>query len=453
MERVFAFAFERAFAGVVFIDVDEAVAFVHFAGGGGDDVDWGPHGVAEQLDTVFVDGFDHLSDVRAQVVDAVGIMDFTIFEFVVGTEAVFDDEHRQLIAVVEPVQGVTQPDWINLPPPIAGFDEFITDEIALFIVIKVRIRLFVRNAEGHVVGEAEIVDFACEQILFILFGNVEIEAFAGVELLHVGRVVAAHVHVGEPVAFLHRRRRKENVLGFAGGRIDRAHRDHAADLEIGIDGVADFDGPGAGYEFIMGGLVHQFFAVVPFFQQDTAVLQQVVRRFVVGLVVDFIERHPIGDFVFIAGEAGFGEFFEKANAFPIAETAIRFDEVPRHFEMRQRDDGLDAVLAAFVEQIVIERQSFLVRRLFIAVRENARPGNRCPETLEAHFRHQGDVFFVVVIEVDRFMVGIAFSGDDPVGDPARHPVGAGRHDVGDAKAFAAHLPAAFNLMGSYCAAP
>ena len=41
MEGVFAFALERAFAGVIFVDVDQAVAFVHFTGVGGDDVDFG----------------------------------------------------------------------------------------------------------------------------------------------------------------------------------------------------------------------------------------------------------------------------------------------------------------------------------------------------------------------------------------------------------------------------
>lgn len=226
MEGIFAFALKRAFAGVIFVDVDQAVAFVHFAGGGGDDVDWGPHSVAEQLNTVFVDGFDHFGDVRAQVVDAVGIVDFAVFDFVVGAETVLDDEHRQLVAVVEPVQGVTQPDRIDLPAPIAGFDEFIANKIALFVVVEVRIRLIVRDAEGHIVGEAEIVDFACQQVLFILFRDVEVEAFAGIEFLHVGRMVAAHMHVGEQVAFLHSRRGEEDVLRFAVGRIDRAHRDH-----------------------------------------------------------------------------------------------------------------------------------------------------------------------------------------------------------------------------------
>ena len=116
MERIFAFALDRAFSGVVFVDVDEAVAFVHFAGGGGDDVDRSPHGVAEQFDAVF----EHFVDMGAQVVDAVGVVDFAVFEFFVGAEAVFHDEHRQLVAVVEPVQGITQADRIDLPAPIVA---------------------------------------------------------------------------------------------------------------------------------------------------------------------------------------------------------------------------------------------------------------------------------------------------------------------------------------------
>jgi len=54
--------------------------------------------------------------------------------------------------------------------------------------------------------------------------------------------------------------------------------------------MTDFYGSRAGDEFVMGGLVHQLFAVIPLLQENAAVLQQMVRRFVVGLVVDFIER-------------------------------------------------------------------------------------------------------------------------------------------------------------------
>ena len=261
------------------------------------------------------------------------------------------------------------------------------------------------------------------------------------------------MHIGEPVAFLHRADRHHQIFRFAGGRIDRAHRDHASDLEIGIDCMANFYGPRAGDELVMGSLIHQFFAIIALFQDDAAVLQQVMRRLVVGLVVDFIERHPVGDFVLVAGEAGFREFLEEGDAFPVAETAVLLDQMPRHFEMRQRDDRLDAVLAPFIKQAVLESQSLPRSAIFIAVREDVRPGDRRAEALEAHLRHQGDVFLVVMIEIDGFMVGMTFPGDDPVRNPARPPVRSGCHDVGDAEAFAAFLPTAFNLMGSDCAAP
>ena len=42
---------------VVLIDVDEAVALLHLAGAGGDEVDGARGAVADEVDAVFIDGF------------------------------------------------------------------------------------------------------------------------------------------------------------------------------------------------------------------------------------------------------------------------------------------------------------------------------------------------------------------------------------------------------------
>lgn len=56
---------ERSRALVVLVDVDEAVAFLHLAGVGGDEVDGARGAVANEVDAVFVDGFlDPFWDVR-----------------------------------------------------------------------------------------------------------------------------------------------------------------------------------------------------------------------------------------------------------------------------------------------------------------------------------------------------------------------------------------------------
>ena len=51
------------------------------------------------------------------------------------------------------------------------------------------------------------------------------------------------------------------------------------------------------------------------------------------------------------------------------------------------------------------------------------------------------------------MVGIIFAGQYPVSDFPGNAVTACGHDIGNAYALAAFLPAAFKLMGSYCATP
>ena len=58
-----------------------------------------------------------------------------------------------------------------------------------------------------------------------------------------------------------------------------------------------------------------------------------------------------------------------------------------------------------------------------------------------------------MVEVDALMVGLALAGHNAVGDAAGYPVGAGGHDVADRRAAPAGVPAAFQLMGSHCAAP
>ena len=110
--------------------------------------------------------------------------------------------------------------------------------------------------------------------------------------------------------------------------------------------------------------------------------------------------------------------------------------------MRQRNDWLNAVFQAFVEQIIIKLQASLVGLQLIALRENTRPGNRGAKTFEAHLGKQRQVLWITMIKIDRLMVRVVFPGHHAVGNFPRHAVGAGGHHIRHADPLTALLPAA-----------
>ena len=103
--------------------------------------------------------------------------------------------------------------------------------------------------------------------------------------------------------------------------------------------------------------------------------------------------------------------------------------------MAQGNHGFDAVFQKLIKQVVIESQPGLIGFGFIAVRENAGPGNGGPETLEPHVREHGDVFLIAAVEVNAHMVGIISAFLHAVGDHPGNAVGAGGHHVGHAVTF------------------
>ena len=128
VEALFAAAGQGAAAVVVLVHIDEAVALVHLAGGGRDQVDAAPGGVAHQVDAVLFHRLFHLGDVLLEVGDAVVVLDAAVgFHLVVGAQAVFDDEEGLGVVVGHPVQGVAQAHRVDLPAPVAGLDIGVAD--------------------------------------------------------------------------------------------------------------------------------------------------------------------------------------------------------------------------------------------------------------------------------------------------------------------------------------
>ena len=125
----------------------------------------------------------------------------------------------------------------------------------------------------------------------------------------------------------------------------------------------------------------------------------------------------------------------------------------RHLKVGEGNNRFDVVLQQFIEHVIVEFQPFFIRLAFVAQREDARPGDRGAEALEAHLGEQLDVFFVAAVEIDGFVVRIVLARLYLLGYLARHAVRAAGKHVADARAFAVFIPAAFNLVRGDGATP
>ena len=206
-------------------------------------------------------------------------------------------------------------------------------------------------------------------------------------------------------------------------------------------------------ELVVGNLIEHLVAVLTRLVEHAGIREGRERRVDVALVVDLVERHPVFDLVLVALEDRDGEAHKEFDELAIAPAAVLRDEVVRHLEVRERDDRLHAVGMHRVEEIVVELQALFIRLRLVAVREDARPGNARAEALEAHLSEQGNVLFVVMVEINGIVVRIDLARQDAIRDLTRPPRTADRHDIGNADALAAIFPAAFELMGSDGAAP
>ena len=258
--------------------------------------------------------------------------------------------------------------------------------------------------------------------------------------------------VGPPVFLIHGLLCHEVIFRLAGRGVNRIEADHAADLKIRIDLETLFDSDCRGDQLVVGGLVHELFCIFPAVQEDAAFLQDMVLDRI-GLIVDLVKCHPIRDFILVALEAYSREMDEHIDRLSVQEPVVFFDDCPGQFKMAQRDKRLDVVLPKLIEQVIIEFESFFIRLCLVASGENSGPGNRGTESFEAHLGKQGNVFFIVVIKISRFVVRIILSRKNAVCDPARLVRSADSHDIRNRNSFSAYIISAFNLMSGSSSAP
>ena len=77
--------------------------------------------------------------------------------------------------------------------------------------------------------------------------------------LHVTRIRASYMHIREEEVLAVRFHHGDDIIRMRSQRISRHSDDHAADLEVRIDFVADFSRQGTCYQFMVTGLVQVLF--------------------------------------------------------------------------------------------------------------------------------------------------------------------------------------------------
>ncbi|CCJ89732.1 hypothetical protein BN132_1660 [Cronobacter turicensis 564] len=435
------------------VHINKAVAFAVLAGGERNAVDAAPRRVAQQIHAVIRHRFHHLLNVGAQIIDAVIVINAAVrFHIVISAKAIFHDEQRLLITLVKLTQRVTQADRVNLPAPVRRFHMRVW-HATLKTAERIAATAFGFNGVGHVIAETQIIAAAFTQNRIIARFHLDVKAATLPLVQHVRRVIATQLHIGKHITLAHRFLRIHHVFGLAGERVERHHRQHAADFHHRVNTMADFHRHGACHELMMQHLVHRLFRVVVLGVDDagTAVAKQ--RRAPVALVIDLIKGHPVFDLIFVALEHHLGEADKEIHHFAVRPAAILLHQMQRHFKVREGNYRLNVVFQQLIKHIVIELEPRFIGLRLIAVGENSRPGDRRAETLKAHFGEEFNIFFIMSVKIDGFMVRVIFARHDALRNFTRYAMRAAGQHVTNAWPFAALVPAAFYLMRRDRAAP
>ena len=120
----------------------------------------------------------------------------------------------------------------------------------------------------------------------------------------------------------------------------------------------------------MRGLIFHLILIFPFFKHQTRAGERAMQH-----NVDFIEGKPVFHQTIKCYKASPGVAAEKLHQLAVTPGAIFGDQMHRHIEVAQRDQRFDTVLFTLFKYRAIKSNALLVGRQFIALREEAAPGN------------------------------------------------------------------------------
>ena len=216
--------------------------------------------------------------------------------------------------------------------------------------------------------------------------------------------------------------------------------------------MAGFYGQGAGDKLMVGSLIYGFFPVLALIEADAGGHEGQGQDH-----IDLVDGEPVFDLGTEAFKQDGGVTDEMIDHLAALPGAYGFHQMHGRVEMDDGDQGLDPVFFQLIEYAVIEGQSFFIGLFIIAVGEDPGPVDAHTEAFESHFRHQGNVLFVMMIEINTELGGIIVVRVRLIYmqipfDRGESVFTVGNHVIGG-KAFAAFIPAAFTLVRGGRAAP
>lgn len=128
----------------------------------------------------------------------------------------------------------------------------------------------------------------------------------------------------------------------------------------------------------------------------------------VMLVVYFVEGYLVFDFMFVVFEYYFCEMDKEINDFMVGLVIVLLYQMQWYFKVGEGYYWFDVVFQQFIEYIIVEFQFFFVWLSFIIFWKNMCLGDGSLKIFEVYFGKQFDVFFVVIIKINGFMVWIVF---------------------------------------------
>ena len=173
--------------------------------------------------------------------------------------------------------------------------------------------------------------------------------------------------------------------------------------------------------------------------------------------VDLVEGEPVFHLSLVAVKQHFTVVHIGIHHAAVLPAAILFYEGNGGIEVADGHKRFNAVFVALIKHILIELQALFIGPGIVAVRQDAGPCDGQPEALETHLGKEGDILFIMVIQVNGFMAGIivlvvALQHFQPT-QRHREAVRAKRGHIHGGKALAACLPCALALVGSGGTAP
>ena len=393
----------------------------------------------------------------AQVVDAVAVVDLAVLALdVVGTQTVLHHHQRDVVAVVDLVEGVAQTNGVDLPAPVGSLQVgvlFAGGDVAADVCSI----LMGGDAVGHVVAEGVEVHRALLQDGSVLRLLENGDIVLGKVPLHIIGILAPHMHIGgEPVQDLHLLLGRHHIGRVAGHGIAGNKADHAAHLELGVVCVGVADRLGTCHEHMVQCLKTLLLVVRhigggAFKATHGAGVQQSTQRHSAG--VDLIEGEPVLYLVLVSLKDHLAVVRVKLDELPGCPAVVLFHQSIGQLVVADGHQRLNAVLLAAVKDPVVELQTLFVGLGLHAGGEDTGPVDGGAEGLEAHLGKEGNVLLVVVVEVDRLMAGVQPVRADGGGDPLGHRMGTVGAHIRHAGTLAVHIPCTLELVGGTGAAP